>query len=91
LEGLKMKSKKNLSRRRFLQTTKLAFLAATMGGLAKACTQKSSAPNIVFILADDFGYGDSSCYGATKVSTPNVDRIAQEGVRFTNAYSPALV
>ncbi len=44
-------------------------------------------PNIVIIYADDLGYGDVSCYGATKVKTPNVDRLASEGLRFTNAHS----
>ena len=53
-------------------------------------THKSSKqPNIVFILADDIGYGDLSCYGATKVQTPNVDRIAASGVRFLNAHCAA--
>ena len=46
-------------------------------------------PNIVFILADDVGYGDLSCYGATRVQTPNVDRLATSGVRFLNAHSAA--
>jgi arylsulfatase A len=45
-------------------------------------------PNIVFILADDLGYGDLSSYGATKVQTPNIDRLAIEGRRFTDAHSP---
>ena len=48
-------------------------------------------PNVVFILADDLGYGDLSCYGATKVATPNIDRLAAEGRRFTDAHSPASV
>jgi arylsulfatase A-like enzyme len=48
-------------------------------------------PNIVFILADDFGYGDLSSYGATKVQTPNIDRLAREGRLFTNAHSPHSV
>lgn len=48
-------------------------------------------PNIVFILADDLGYGDLSSYGATLVNTPNIDRLAEEGIRFTNAYSPHSV
>lgn len=45
--------------------------------------------HIVLILADDLGWGDVSCYGATAVSTPNVDRLAREGVRFTDAHAPA--
>ncbi|MDR2171154.1 MAG: arylsulfatase [Planctomycetaceae bacterium] len=46
-------------------------------------------PNIVLILADDLGYGDVSCYGATRVKTPNIDRLANEGIRFTDAHSVA--
>ena len=46
-------------------------------------------PNIVFILADDIGYGDFSCYGATEIKTPNVDRLAASGIRFMKAYSAA--
>jgi arylsulfatase A-like enzyme len=48
-------------------------------------------PNIIFILADDIGYGDFGCYGATKVKTPNVDRLAGQGLRFTDAHSPSAV
>jgi arylsulfatase A-like enzyme len=48
-------------------------------------------PNIIFILADDIGYGDLGPYGATKVKTPNCDRLAREGVRFTDAHAPAAV
>lgn len=46
-------------------------------------------PNIILILADDLGYGDVSCYGATEVSTPHIDRLAREGVRFTSGYCSA--
>ncbi|MDR1491508.1 MAG: arylsulfatase [Planctomycetaceae bacterium] len=46
-------------------------------------------PNIVLILADDLGYGDVSCYGATQVKTPNIDRLAAEGIRFTDAHAVA--
>jgi arylsulfatase A-like enzyme len=48
-------------------------------------------PNIIFILADDIGYGDFSSYGATKIQTPNIDRLAEEGLRFTDAHSPSAV
>jgi len=48
-------------------------------------------PNIIVILADDLGYGDLGCYGATQVKTPNIDRLAREGMRFTDAHSPASV
>ncbi len=43
-------------------------------------------PNVVLILADDLGYGDLACYGNTKIKTPNIDRLAAEGARFTNFY-----
>jgi arylsulfatase A len=44
-------------------------------------------PNVIIIMTDDLGYGDLSCYGATKISTPNIDKLAKQGVRFTNAHS----
>ena len=47
--------------------------------------KKQTQPNIVIIYADDIGYGDLSCYGYSKVQTPNVDKLASEGVRFTNS------
>lgn len=48
-------------------------------------------PNVVYILADDVGYGDLSSYGATRVKTPNIDSIGKNGVRFTDAHSPSAV
>ena len=48
-----------------------------------------SKPNIIIILADDLGAGDLSCAGATKIKTPNIDRLAAEGVRFTQGYAPS--
>lgn len=50
---------------------------------------KTHLPNVVIIYADDVGYGDFSCYGATRVQTPNVDALANEGLRFRNAHSAA--
>ena len=44
-------------------------------------------PNVVFIYVDDLGYGDLSCYGATKISTHNLDKLAKQGIRFTNAHA----
>lgn len=48
-------------------------------------------PNVVFIMADDLGYGDLGCYGATHFKTPACDRLAREGMRFTDAHSPSAV
>ncbi len=66
------------------------FMPATIAesSLAAAIGDR---PNIVLILADDLGYGDLSCYGATKVETPNIDRFAREGVLFTDAHAPSAV
>ena len=50
-----------------------------------------ATPNVVLIFADDLGYGDLGCYGATKVQTPNIDRLAKEGRRFTDAHSASAV
>ena len=73
-------------------TPPVAFLLTLMVALAAgAAPQRALFPNIVFILADDLGYGDLGCYGATKVKTPNIDRLASEGMRFTAAHSPASV
>lgn len=62
--------------------------------LSSFCIRHSSfsaLPNIVLILADDLGYGDVGCYGATKVKTPNIDKLASEGRRFTDAHSASSV
>ena len=75
-----------LSRRQLLRS-------ATAGALLGAHTsaQVQRPPNIVWILADDLGYADLGCYGQKTILTPNIDRIAAEGMRFTNAYSGCTV
>lgn len=50
---------------------------------------KTQLPNVIFIYADDLGYGDLECYGASRVQTPNVNRLANQGIRFTNAHATA--
>lgn len=57
--------------------------------LAACSALAADKPNIVLIYADDLGYGDVSCNGATKIKTPNVDRLAEQGIRFVNGYAPA--
>ena len=49
--------------------------------------RESKPPNVLIIYADDLGYGDVGAYGSTEISTPNIDRLAEGGVRFTNAYA----
>jgi arylsulfatase A-like enzyme len=53
--------------------------------------QARRPPNVVFILADDLGYGDLGCYGQSRIQTPNLDRFASEGIRFTQAYAGSTV
>lgn len=65
-------------------TLRLLFFIFTVAQFSVYAQQQ---PNIIFIYADDVGYGDVSCYGAGVIATPNIDRIASEGVRFTNAYA----
>lgn len=66
----------------------LSFLAFTISFKSSSQTNnKSVKPNIVFIYLDDLGYGDLSCYGATEIKTPNIDALANGGVRFTNGYA----
>jgi arylsulfatase A-like enzyme len=73
-----------MTRRRFLGSVAAAAqLRAQNDGQSKAAV---SRPNIVFILADDVGYGDLSCYGATAVRTPNLDKLAGGGLRLTDAH-----
>lgn len=60
-----------------------------LGTVALAAATEPRPPNIVLIYGDDIGYGDFSCYGATAVQTPNVDRLAREGLKLTSAYCTA--
>ena len=59
--------------------------------MSVAATQASTKPNIIFILCDDMGYGDLACYGQKYISTPNIDRLAAEGMLFTQAYAGSPV
>jgi arylsulfatase A len=65
----------------------LVCLVFLVGFTASALYAHESKPNVLLIVADDLGYRDLSCYGATKVKTPRIDMLAAEGVRFTDAHS----
>ena len=52
-------------------------------------SEPAKRPNVIIIYADDLGYGDLECYGARNVKTPNVNKLAQNGIRFTNAHAVA--
>ena len=76
-----------MNRREFISAT-----AATMvGGLAYSQTQLPQRPNIIFILADDLGYGDLSSYGRPDYKTPVLDNMVREGMKFTDSYASAPV
>ena len=68
---------------------RLRFLAVFSALTVAAATFAADKPNIVVIMADDLGYGDVSSYGAKEISTPNIDKLAAEGVRFTSGYCSA--
>jgi len=69
-----------------LLTGALAMWSFTATGLSE-----TKPPNVIFILMDDMGYSDVSCYGATKVKTPNIDRMAAEGMKFTDFHTAASI
>ena len=54
-------------------------------------SETARRPNIIFIMCDDMGYADLGCYGQRRIETPNLDRMAQEGMRFTQAYAGSPV
>lgn len=86
------------TRRDFLKMT--GFAAASLGAasLLPSCASenrtagiKGKRPNIIFILADDLGYGDLGCFGQKTIQTPNIDQLAAEGMRFTDHYAGSTV
>ena len=70
---------------------RLLLMLGLLAGAAIAAPGPAQTPNVVVILADDYGWGSVGCYGATTVRTPNLDRLAREGRRFTHAYAPGSV
>ena len=74
--------------RSILFTTALMLLGP---GLVAARAADPTQPNIIFILADDLGYGDVGCYGQKRIKTPHIDRLAREGMRFTDFYAGCTV
>ena len=74
--------------RRWVFGAATVLLAGVQGWLPAG---EAARPNIVFILADDLGYGDLGCYGATRIETPHIDSLAEHGMRFTDAYASSSV
>ena len=67
------------------------FIAGNLHATNPVNKADNQRPNVIFILADDLGYRDLSCYGQTKFKTPNIDRLAESGIRFTDYYSGCTV
>ena len=85
-----MASRNAISRRRFVQSTTASSIAFAGLGFGQVKAQ-AAKPNIIFILADDLGYADVSCNGQLDYTTPNIDRLAIEGMRFTQGYANSSV
>ncbi|MBP3227319.1 MAG: arylsulfatase [Bacteroidaceae bacterium] len=71
-----------------MNLSRLAFIGA---GAAALTAQAQTRPNIIYLMCDDLGYADISCYGQHYIATPNLDRLASQGMRFTQAYSGSPV
>jgi len=85
----------SMKRREFLDMIWGITVAAALPGCAKAERRagklRRNRPNIIFIMADDMGYGDLGCYGQKRIKTPNIDKLAEEGTRFTQCYAGSTV
>ena len=80
-----------MNRRTFLQAVGLGAAAMVLPGRLRAAEAAGRKPNVIFFLTDDMGWGDPSCYGNAELKTPNIDRLAAEGVRFTQFYSASPI
>src|SRR5215510_14552219 len=78
-----------MTRRHFVQATAASSLA--FAGFGRTGFAQDTKPNIVFIMADDLGYADVSSYGQRDYTTPNIDRLAIEGLKFTQGYANSPV
>jgi arylsulfatase A-like enzyme len=86
-----MRWQPGVTRRTLLCNTALGTAVLAAGGIGAYAQPASKPPNIIFILADDLGYADVSCYGRRDFITPNIDRIAARGMRFLQGYANSAV
>jgi len=80
-----------MKRRSFLKAISVGTATLTMSGTAVKAADSRRKPNIIYIMADDLGYGDLSCYGQKKFKTPHLDKMCAEGMKFTDHYSGSTV
>src|ERR1700738_1651412 len=86
-----MRWQSGVTRRTLLCNAALGTAALAADGIGAYAQPASKPPNIIFILADDLGYADVSCYGRRDFTTPNIDRIAARGMRFLQGYANSAV
>lgn len=83
-----------MDRRQFLKSLGASAVCVSFVGCSSVISEKKNSnpkPNIVFIMADDLGYQELGCYGQKKIKTPNIDKLAAEGMKFTDFYSACAV
>ncbi|MFK7770370.1 MAG: arylsulfatase [Mariniblastus sp.] len=73
------------------RTSLVMFFLLVIASQNASGFEEQKQPNIIFVMADDLGYGDLGCYGSKQIKTPNIDRIASEGIRFTSCYAGSPV
>ncbi len=78
---------KGMSRRRFMENTGLGMAGLYLMGAQGCSTKTAREPNIIYILADDLGYNELGAYGQKLIKTPNIDKLAAEGMKFTQHYA----
>jgi arylsulfatase A-like enzyme len=80
-----------ISHLKLCNPAELALASLLLLAITSAATAESERPNILFIMADDLGYGDLGCYGSELITTPHIDRLAADGMRFTQCYAGSPV
>jgi arylsulfatase A-like enzyme len=80
-----------MKRREFLKRSAAGVAGLAMSGLLSGRARGAARPNIIYIMADDLGYGDVGCFGQKSIKTPNIDNLAADGMRFTDHYAGSTV